>query len=59
MLNIMKKFNRSLSTIKKIKPAKKTKKHKYDIENEKWAETKDKNKDYYIVYTVKKIKKND
>ena len=55
MLNIVRRLNRNLSTIKKVKLNKK--KHKYDIENEKWVDTK--NKDYYYVYTVTKVKKRN
>ena len=56
MLNITKRLTRSLSTIKKFKPIEKKKKHRFDIENEKWVDTKNKSKDYFIVYSVKKIK---
>ena len=55
MFNIIRRLNRNLSSIKKVKFDKKNKKHKYDIENEKWVDTKD--KDYYYVYIVTKVKK--
>ena len=40
MLSVLKKLNKSFSTIKNIKPNVKAKKHKYDIENESWVKPK-------------------
>ena len=57
MLNFLSRFNRSLSTLKKNKPQIKPKKHKYDIENERWVKTENKENDYITIYTVRKIKK--
>lgn len=57
MFNIVKRFNRNLSVMKKVKPSKNKKKHIWDIENEKWVDTKDKG--YYYVYTVTKVKRSN
>ena len=57
MLNTIRRLNRNLSTIKKVKLDKNKKKHKWDIENEKWVDTKD--KDYYYIYKVTKVKKSN
>ena len=57
MFNIVRRLNRNLSTIKKVKLDKNKKKHKWDIENEKWVDTKDKG--YYYVYLVTKVKRSN
>ena len=56
MFNIVKRFNRNLSVMKKVKPSKNKKKHIWDIENEKWVDTKN---GYYYVYTVTKVKRSN
>ena len=54
MFRLTRSLNRYLSGTKKITP-KKSKKHRFDIENEKWVPEKKQN-DEYIVYSVRKVK---
>tara|TARA_Y100000816_G_C25737301_1_gene388078 strand:- start:188 stop:409 length:222 start_codon:yes stop_codon:yes gene_type:complete len=61
MFSIVKRFNRHITTIKKIKPninkPKPKPKHKYDVENESWTEPK--KQDVYYIYKVLKVEKKE
>ena len=56
MFNIVKCFNRQITTVKKFRPPVNIKKHQYDIENESWTDPKKQKTVYvYRLIEVKKI----